>query len=73
MKDETAPEVATSLLETIAAKKQRLDGLRPLSPEALAKLEHHYDVELTYSSNAIEGNTLSAVDLPGPVSRRSLR
>jgi len=32
------------------------------SPEALARLEHHYDIELTYTSNAIEGNTLSAVE-----------
>jgi Fic family protein len=46
----------------IAAKKQRLDALRPLPAEALAKLEHYYDVEITYTSNAIEGNTLSAVE-----------
>jgi Fic family protein len=32
------------------------------SPEALARLEHYYDIELTYTSNAIEGNTLSAVE-----------
>jgi Fic family protein len=47
---------------TIAAKKQRLDQLRPLSSQALARLEHYYDIELTYTSNAIEGNTLSAVE-----------
>src|SRR5579863_2705475 len=46
----------------IAAKKARLDTLRPLSAEALANLEHYYDVELTWSSNAIEGNTLSPVE-----------
>src|SRR5207248_5776764 len=46
----------------IAAKKQRLDQLRPLSPQALAKLEHYYDIELTFTSNAIEGNTLSPVE-----------
>ena len=50
------------LLHSIAAKKCRLDALRPLSPEALANLEHYYDVELTYASNAIEGNTLSPVE-----------
>ena len=32
------------LLKAIAAKKQRLDNLRPLSPEAFAKLQHYYDV-----------------------------
>jgi Fic family protein len=50
------------LSDAIADKKARLDRLRPLSPEALSKLEHYYDVEITYTSNAIEGNTLSAVE-----------
>jgi Fic family protein len=51
-----------SLLRQIAAKKARLDRLRPLSPEALSNLEHYYDLEITYTSNAIEGNTLSPVE-----------
>jgi Fic family protein len=51
-----------TLLGAIAEKKSRLDRLRPLSPEALSNLEHYYDVEITYTSNAIEGNTLSAVE-----------
>jgi Fic family protein len=50
------------LLTSIAAKKKRLDELRPLPPQALANLEHYYDIELTYTSNAIEGNTLSPVE-----------
>jgi len=50
------------LLTSIATKKARLDRLRPLAPEALVNLEHYYDVELTYTSNAIEGNTLSPVE-----------
>ncbi|HKD08098.1 MAG TPA: Fic family protein [Bryobacteraceae bacterium] len=49
-------------MASIAAKKKRLDELRPLSEKALAALEHYYDVELTYTSNAIEGNTLSAIE-----------
>jgi Fic family protein len=49
-------------LTSIAAKKERLDEWRPLSSEALAQLEHYYDLELTYTSNAIEGNTLSPVE-----------
>lgn len=52
----------TDLLSTIAAKKRRLEELRPLSPQALSNLEHYYNIELTYTSNAIEGNTLSAVE-----------
>jgi Fic family protein len=51
-----------TLLDAIADKKNRLDRLRPFSPEALSKLEHYYDLEITYTSNAIEGNTLSPVE-----------
>ncbi len=50
------------LLTSIAAKKSLLDELRPISRKALASLEHYYDIELTYTSNAIEGNTLSPVE-----------
>lgn len=63
MNDETpAPDDLTSLLRAIAAKKERLDRLRPMSREALANLDHYYNIELTYASNAIEGNILSAVE-----------
>lgn len=47
------------LAERIAAKKARLDALRPLATAALRQLQRHYDVDLTYTSNAIEGNTLT--------------
>jgi Fic family protein len=48
-----------NLLASIRAKKQQLDQLRPLAAGALAQLQKYYDVELTYTSNAIEGNTLT--------------
>jgi hypothetical protein len=32
------------------------------SRPALARLDHYYDIEVTYTSNAIEGNTLTAVE-----------
>ena len=48
-----------ALLHNIAAKKAELDRLRPLSRGAMAQIQKHYDVELTYTSNAIEGNTLT--------------
>jgi Fic family protein len=54
--------VTDALLTSIAVKKQRLDELRPLVAQALANLEHYYDLELIYTSNAIEGNTLSPVE-----------
>ncbi len=47
------------LISKIEEKKAQLDRLRPLSAAALAQLQKHYNVELTYTSNAIEGNTLT--------------
>jgi Fic family protein len=47
------------LLASIAAKKARLDAMRPVSRAALLALQKAYDVDLTYTSNAIEGNTLT--------------
>jgi Fic family protein len=49
----------TTLIASIEDKKAQLDSLRPMSTAALAQLQKHYDVELTYTSNAIEGNTLT--------------
>ncbi len=53
------PAMIEALVRSIEQKKVQLDGLRPLSAAALAQLQKHYDVALTYSSNAIEGNTLT--------------
>lgn len=47
------------LPDSILRKKAVLDGLRPLAGESLAALARWYDVELTYTSNAIEGSTLT--------------
>ena len=51
-----------ALITDVERKKARLDVLRPLSPQALTNLEHSYDLELTYTSNAIEGNTLTQIE-----------
>ena len=45
--------------EALAAKRAELDKLRPVSGKGLQALTAWYDVELTYTSNAIEGNTLT--------------
>jgi Fic family protein len=50
------------LVELIAAKKAELDRLRARAPGGLGNLEHSQDLELTYTSNAIEGNTLTAAE-----------
>lgn len=46
-------------LKSIEAKKRELDRLRPLPAAAVRSLEAWFRVELTYTSNALEGNTLS--------------
>lgn len=46
-------------IKRLSEKKLRLDRLRPLGRKSLEALAAWYDVELTYSSNAIEGNTLT--------------
>ena len=50
------------LIAAIEEKKAQLDRLRPLKPHALDNLEHARDLELTYTSNAIEGNTLTQLE-----------
>jgi len=45
--------------ERILSKKKVLDSLRPLPPQLVQKLWEQMQIEFTYNSNAIEGNTLS--------------
>ena len=51
-----------TLLAAIAAGKAELDQLRRRAPGGTANFDHSQDLELTYTSNAIEGNTLTAVE-----------
>ena len=43
----------------ILAKKEQLDGLRPLPKTAVRKLDEELTIEWIYNSNAIEGSTLT--------------
>ena len=43
----------------ILAKRKALDKLRPFNKGALARLQETFRVDLTYNSNALEGNSLS--------------
>ena len=45
--------------DVLTHKKQQLDVFRPLPPALVRNLDEWFKVELTYSSNAIEGNTLT--------------
>ncbi len=46
-------------LKRLTEKKKKLDSLKPLKKDVFYQLEEWLKVELTYSSNAIEGNTLT--------------
>lgn len=47
------------LRERIDLKLKSLQKLRPLPPEAVIKLREQFAIEMTYNSNAIEGNKLT--------------
>lgn len=47
------------LFKKLLTKKQQLDTHKPLPSELTNNLEEWFRVELTYTSNAIEGNTLT--------------
>lgn len=49
-------------LQLLTGKKRKLDAFRPLPPDLVANLEEWFKVELTYTSNAIEGNTLTRAE-----------
>jgi len=49
-------------LNRIDEKKKRLDAYRPLPPELVQNLSEWFAIEFTYTSNAIEGNTLSMAE-----------
>ncbi len=44
---------------TLTIKKKQLDAYRPLPPALVSNLESWFTIELTYTSNALEGNTLT--------------
>lgn len=46
----------------LEAKKKRLDSYKPLPNELVKNLEEWFRIELTYTSNAIEGNTLTRAE-----------
>src|SRR5438477_8227155 len=51
--------IITESLNRIDEKKKKLDSYRPLPPELVNNLQEWFAIEFTYTSNAIEGNTLS--------------
>lgn len=47
------------MLKEVDVLKGQLSSLRPLPEEALKKIQDAFDIEYTYESNRIEGNTLT--------------
>lgn len=58
-----------NILRQITEKKQKLDKIKPFPAELVKNLEDWLKVELTYSSNAIEGNTLSRIETAEVIER----
>ena len=57
------------MFEKLTKKKEELDKYRPLPPEQLKNIEDWLKVELTYSSNAIEGNSLTRIETAEVIER----
>jgi Fic family protein len=47
------------VFKEIDALRDEINSYRPLSPELVKQLKEYYKIGLTYSSNALEGNTLT--------------
>ena len=51
-----------NLLKRIDEYKKLIDTKRPLKPEEVKELDDYFRIGTTYSSNAIEGNTLTITE-----------
>lgn len=51
--------LSKDIQKRLEEKKERLDALRPLPVQAVKKLREQFELEMTYNSNAIEGNSLT--------------
>ncbi len=51
-----------SLLEEIDFNKSKIDNRRPLTPTELKQLDQYFKIGMTYTSNALEGNSLTITE-----------
>lgn len=51
--------IEESLEKLLKDKLKQLNKYRPLSADLIAKLKERFEIEMTYNSNGIEGNTLT--------------
>ncbi len=53
------PHLDHRIRQRLDAKQRQLDAFRPFDRAALRKLREQLEIEMTYNSNAIEGNSLT--------------
>jgi len=53
------PYLSSKIQARIDEKLNKLNSYRPLPESALKKIREQFEVEMTYNSNAIEGNSLT--------------
>lgn len=51
--------IDSTLNQLLEYKLKKLNKLRPIHPEMIIKLKEKFEVDMTYNTNAIEGNTLT--------------
>ena len=51
-----------SIIERIDANQKAINAIRPFEGEMLKQIRDYYRVGLTYSSNALEGNSLTEIE-----------
>lgn len=51
--------LSKNTINTLNAKLQKISSSRPLKPGVVHKIRENFEIEMTYNSNAIEGNSLT--------------
>lgn len=51
--------LSPAIIKRLKDKLKWLNAFRPLPPSAVQKLKEQFEIEMTYNSNAIEGNSLT--------------
>jgi Fic family protein len=59
MEIKSADRLKENLAVILDQKLEQLNDMRPISPIHLQKLKEQFQIEMTYNSNGIEGNTLT--------------
>lgn len=54
-----AQYLSKNTVQTLESKLKELKSLRPISQALLSKIREQFQIEMTYNSNAIEGNSLT--------------